>query len=126
MQTKNNHYERQLQQCRQFFSAGEFGKLNDIFLPLLDKKVPEALLTKVDFLMQQDPNSGISYLLQLAKENIPQANYKMAMLLYFHPELTLDFNNFLLNVTKAKHCIESEWAEYKEKSSSELARSPRS
>lgn len=85
----------QLQQCRQYFSAGEFSKSNEILQPLIAKNVPEALLTKVDFLMQQDPNQGIGYLLQLANENIVMANYKMAMLLYFHPELTLDFNTFL-------------------------------
>jgi hypothetical protein len=95
MQTKNSDHSKQLQQCRHYFAASEFSKLNEIFLPLLDKKIPEALLTKVDFLMQQDANKGIGYLLQLANEKIPRANYKMAMLLYFHPELTLDFNTFL-------------------------------
>lgn len=95
MQTKNSNHTRQLQLCRQYFSAREFDKLNEIFLPLLDKKIPEALLTQVDFQMQQDPNKGIGNLLQLAENNIPMANYKMAMLLYFHPELTLDFNTFL-------------------------------
>lgn len=95
MQTKNTEHSKQLQQCRLYFAAGELGKLNEIFLPLLDKNIPEAMLTKVDFLMQQDANKGIGYLLQLTKENMPMANYKMAMLLYFHPELTLDFNTFL-------------------------------
>lgn len=95
MHIENSEYSKQLQQCRLYFAAGEFNKLNEIFLPLLDKKVPEALLTKVDFLMQQDANKGIGFLLQLADENTPLANYKMAMLLYFHPELTLDFNTYL-------------------------------
>ena len=95
MHIENSDHSKQLQQCRLYFAAGEFSKLNEIFLPLLDKKVPEALLTKVDFLMQQDANKGIGFLLQLASENIPLANYKMAMLLYFHPELTLDFNTYL-------------------------------
>lgn len=95
MQPKKSDYTQQLQLCRQYFSVQQFGKLNEIFLPLLDKKIPEALLLQVDFLMQQDPNKGIGNLLQLAQNNIPMANYKMAMLLYFHPELTLDFNTFL-------------------------------
>ena len=95
MQTKSSDYTTQLLQCRHYFSVGEFDKLNEIFLPLLDKKVPEALLTQVDFQMQQDPDKAIGNLLQLAQKNIPMANYKMAMLLYFHPELTLDFNTFL-------------------------------
>ncbi len=95
MYTKNSEHTKQLQQCRQYFSDREFEKLNEIFLPLLDKKIPEALLAQVDFQMQKDPNEGIGNLLQLAQNNVPMANYKMAMLLYFHPELTLDFNTFL-------------------------------
>tara|TARA_R110000744_G_scaffold78514_15_gene154689 strand:- start:2413 stop:3549 length:1137 start_codon:yes stop_codon:yes gene_type:complete len=95
MHIENSDHSKQLQQCRLYFAAGEFSQLNEILLPLLDKKVPEALLTKVDFLMQQDANKGIGFLLQLAGENIAMANYKMAMLLYFHPELTLDFNTYL-------------------------------
>jgi prolyl 4-hydroxylase len=95
MQNIKSAYSQQLQLCREYFNAGQFEQLNDIFLPLLDKEVPEALLTKVDFLMQKDANQGIGYLLKLAENNVPMANYKMAMLLYFHPELTLDFNTYL-------------------------------
>ncbi|MCW8834229.1 MAG: hypothetical protein OQK03_12990, partial [Colwellia sp.] len=95
MHIKNEDINKQLRLCRQYFASGEMNELNEIFLPLLDKGLPEALLTKVDFLMQQDPDQGIRYLLHLAKKNTPMANYKMAMLLYFHPELTLNFNTFL-------------------------------
>lgn len=98
MQIEN--INEQLKLCRQYFSSGQIDALNKIFLPLLGKKIPDALLTKVDFLMQQDPNQGIGFLLKLAQENVPMANYKMAMLLYFHPELTLDFNTFLAQAYK--------------------------
>lgn len=98
MQIEN--INEQLKLCRHYFSSGQIDALNKIFLPLLGKKIPDALLTKVDFLMQQDPNQGIGFLLKLAQENVPMANYKMAMLLYFHPELTLDFNTFLAQAYK--------------------------
>lgn len=98
MQIEN--INEQLKLCRQYFSSGQIDALNKVFLPLLEKKIPDALLTKVDFLMQQDPNQGIGFLLKLAQENVTMANYKMAMLLYFHPELTLDFNTFLAQAYK--------------------------
>ena len=45
--------------------------------------------------MKNNPNSGIGLLYELAEKKVPLANYKMAMLLYFHPELTLNFGDYL-------------------------------
>ena len=86
MHSQDQQVEQSLQQCRRYFAQNQMDKLNALFVPLLAQKIPEALLTKVDFLMQTDPNKGIRYLLHLAQQNVPMANYKMAMLLYFHSE----------------------------------------
>ncbi|WNC70854.1 2OG-Fe(II) oxygenase [Thalassotalea psychrophila] len=85
----------QLLLSKYYLTNNQHDKFNELFTPLLKQGFPPALLTKVDLLFQQSPNQAISFLLELAKFDVPNANYKLAMLLYFHPELTLDFSVFL-------------------------------
>lgn len=90
-----SQYSELLAQCKSWFLEKNNLKLQEHFAPLIKKKVPEALLLQVDFLMKNDPDKGVGFLYQLAKDNVHLANYKMAMLLYFHPELTLNFQDYL-------------------------------
>jgi len=90
-----NDYSAILAQCKSWFLAKNHQKLQENFAPLIKKEVPEALLLQVDFLIKSEPNKAINYLYRLAKQDVPLANYKMAMLLYFHPEVELNFQDFL-------------------------------
>jgi len=90
-----SQYSELLAQCKSWFLEKNNLKLQEYFAPLIKKKVPEALLLQVDFLMKSDTDKGIGLLYQLVNNDVRLANYKMAMLLYFHPELTLNFQDYL-------------------------------
>lgn len=99
---KNGDKKSQLALCYYYFEQQEKQKLNELFIPLLQQNYPPAILAKVDFYIQQSPDKGIGLLYQLAADNVPMANYKMAMLLFFHPELTLDFASYLTQAIQLK------------------------
>ncbi|WP_448546994.1 2OG-Fe(II) oxygenase [Thalassotalea fusca] len=94
-QAENGDKNAAVHLSRLYFKAGEFEKLSRTIKPLLAEQYPPALFAQVDFLMRKDPNQGIGLLYDLAAKNVPLANHKMAMLLYFHPELTLSFQDYL-------------------------------
>jgi len=94
-QAENGDKNAAVHLSRLYFKAGKFEQLTHTIKPLLAEQYPPALLAQVDFLMRKDPNQGIGLLYDLAAKNVPLANYKMAMLLYFHPELTLSFQDYL-------------------------------
>ncbi len=102
MQASAGDKDAQLKLCCYYFEKNQHDELNKLFIPLLQQNYPPALLTKVDFFMRQNPDKGIGFLLELANANVPGANYKMAMLLFFHPELTLDFTVYLTQSCQLK------------------------
>jgi prolyl 4-hydroxylase len=92
---KKGDKKAQLALSYYYFEHKQHQLMNEVFLPLLKQGYPPALIAKVDFLMQKSPEQGIEFLYQLAEKNIPLANYKMAMLIFFHPEMTLNFASYL-------------------------------
>lgn len=87
--------DAQLALSRYYFDQKDNDQLQRWFIPLLEARFPPALLSKVDFLMQQNVEQGLGFLLDLAKHKVPGANYQLAFLLYFHPEVSLDFSQYL-------------------------------
>jgi prolyl 4-hydroxylase len=87
--------DAQLALCRYYFFKKDNQQLQQWFVPLLQAQYPPALLCKVDFMMQQNQDQGYAFLMELTQHKVPGANYTMAMLVYFHPEISLDFSDFL-------------------------------
>ncbi|MEZ9233957.1 2OG-Fe(II) oxygenase [Shewanella sp. 10N.286.52.A9] len=77
-----------------------FSKADELLQPLVDLAIEEALLMKADLLLQQSPQIGLKYLFELCKGNIAGANFKAAFILYFHPEVGVDFRPYLFSAFK--------------------------
>ncbi|MCL1066215.1 2OG-Fe(II) oxygenase [Shewanella olleyana] len=85
----------QLESVNQLLKKGCFADAEVKLKPLADLSIPEAQLLYVDILLRKQPSLGLDYLFSLTKKKVAGANYKAAFLLYFHPEVGVEFQTFL-------------------------------
>ncbi len=87
--------DAQLKLTHYYYDCSQKEPMMQWFMPLLKAHYPPALLSKADFTLRQNPQQGVAFLLELAEHKMPGANYRVAMLAYFHPEIPLNFADHL-------------------------------
>lgn len=71
--------------------------------PWIEKNSTEALLLRAEIYMKKSPKQGLTYLMELANSGNSEANYRLAFITYFHPEVGQDFRTYLYQAWKSKH-----------------------